>query len=73
MQIKFFIAVFDSSVKFPNGLLYGSLYQMGNYDECVSVELPEKKIIGRYCLADVTIEANSTINVCIKTDEFIIK
>lgn len=48
----------DASAKFPQGVLIGSYYQMGNYDECVSVRLHERdhdvpRIKGQYCLADV--------------------
>lgn len=51
--------MFDSAVKYPHGILYGSLYQLGNFDECISVIEPEKEFRGQYCLADVTIKSNN--------------
>lgn len=52
--------MFDSSPKFPVGMLYGSYYQLGNFDECISVEgqLADygRKIQGKYCLADITLD-----------------
>ncbi|XP_064215056.1 nose resistant to fluoxetine protein 6 [Tribolium castaneum] len=45
--------MFDASSKFPTGLLSGSTYDFGNFDECVEVSGPvtEEKIQGRYCMA----------------------
>ncbi|KAF2899933.1 hypothetical protein ILUMI_06250 [Ignelater luminosus] len=57
---KWALKIFDSSPKFPVGMLYGSYYQLGNFDECISVQgkLPDydRKIQGKYCLADVTLD-----------------
>lgn len=54
-----FFSVLDSSAKFPEGILSGSLYLLGNYDECISIRLYGEdqsfpRIQGKYCLADVT-------------------
>lgn len=49
----------DSSAKFPSGILIGSYYQLGNYDECIGIRYSEgdldvPQIKGQYCLAEVT-------------------
>jgi hypothetical protein len=52
------ISVFDSSAKFPNGLLIGKHYVLGSFDECLSVraavspvgKLSNRTFIGKYCL-----------------------
>lgn len=55
--------MFDSSPKFPVGMLFGSYYQLGNYDECVSIKKlikqKNKTIQGQYCLADVALTSNN--------------
>ncbi|XP_055844708.1 nose resistant to fluoxetine protein 6-like [Episyrphus balteatus] len=55
----------DAWGKFPSGLLYGHLRDLGNYDQCVktSVELNEELGIatGKYCMA--TFPLTSPINV----------
>ncbi|KAF5305499.1 hypothetical protein FQA39_LY01590 [Lamprigera yunnana] len=58
--------IFDSSAKFPVGLMYGVYYQFGNFDECVSVkDSIGTGIQGKYCLADIRLQTNS------KNEEFI--
>ncbi|XP_059480960.1 nose resistant to fluoxetine protein 6-like isoform X2 [Neocloeon triangulifer] len=47
--------VFDASVKFPNGVLYGSTYDFGNFDECMQVQSKRDNIQGKYCLARIRI------------------
>lgn len=50
---NFCLAVFDASSKFPTGLLSGSTFDFGNFDECIEIQVPltEEKIQGRYCMA----------------------
>ncbi|RZB39910.1 hypothetical protein BDFB_004986 [Asbolus verrucosus] len=45
--------MFDASSKFPSGVLHGSAYDFGNFDECIHVKLPssQEKIVGKYCMA----------------------
>ncbi|KAG8222356.1 hypothetical protein J437_LFUL015952 [Ladona fulva] len=57
-----FFSVFDSTTKFPEGLIAGNTYQLGSFDECIGVEarLPGRRatdgrFVGQYCLADVQI------------------
>lgn len=42
--------MWDSSVKTPSGILYGSMYQLGNFDECLKIVSPVR---AQYCLAIV--------------------
>ncbi|KOB64652.1 Nose resistant to fluoxetine protein 6, partial [Operophtera brumata] len=47
---------FDASAKSPQGLLFGSSYHLGNFDECVGIEDPGDNgmsITGQYCLATI--------------------
>lgn len=37
-------------MKTPAGILYGSMYQLGNFDECLKIQAPVK---AQYCLAQV--------------------
>lgn len=50
--------MFDATSKFPSGILSGSTYGMGNYDECLKVKVPLKNdsFSGKYCLATLKIE-----------------
>lgn len=56
--------MFDATSKFPNGILVGSTYDMGNFDECVQTKatLNDEEFSGKYCLATLLIEStnNST-------------
>ncbi|CAG2057186.1 unnamed protein product [Timema podura] len=50
--------VFDSSTKTPEGMVIGSTFNFGNFDECVGVRGPpraegEPEIQGQYCLMEV--------------------
>ncbi|CAG9765105.1 unnamed protein product [Ceutorhynchus assimilis] len=51
---KWALKLFDAFPKFPLGLLYGNMYQLGNFDECISVQNVE--ITGQYCLADIAFQ-----------------
>lgn len=44
----------DSSAVTPSGLLAANMHQLGNFDECVSISLPEHQMRGQYCLASAT-------------------
>ena len=41
----------DSSAQQPGGVLFGSVYQLGNFDECLDVTGP---VQSQYCLTKVT-------------------
>ena len=53
--ILLIVTVFDASAKSPQGLLFGSSYHMGNFDECVGIIEPGDgmTIEGQYCLATI--------------------
>jgi hypothetical protein len=58
-----FFIVFDSSAKFPVGLLAGNQYQMGHYDECVEILVDSEErsggqLKGQYCLAEIRFESS---------------
>lgn len=52
------LLVFDASAKFiSTGWFDGSTYNLGNFDECVNVEVFERDdyIQGQYCLVEIEI------------------
>lgn len=61
--------MFDASAKSPQGLLFGSSYHMGNFDECMAIEDPGDNgvsVTGQYCLATILWpEAEEAKKVCV--------
>lgn len=53
--------MFDSSAKFPSGVLAGSNYNFGNFDQCLTTVLPIQEIRGKYCLAKFLINSSDTL------------
>lgn len=53
----FYFLVLDSSTKIPQGLINAETFELGNYDECVDINLGKKidNIYGKYCLAHLQI------------------
>ena len=55
------VQFYDSSSKFPEGILAGSNYQLGNFDECLEIGGETRKtphgIHGQYCLGEVHVHA----------------
>ncbi|KAK7866349.1 hypothetical protein R5R35_003276 [Gryllus longicercus] len=53
------VKMFDSSTKIPDGLLYGNLVHMGNFDECLSVRKGDsggpEDFDGQHCLVALEI------------------
>ena len=49
--------MFDASTKLPQGLVHAETYQLGNYDECVDINLKRKKdnVYGKYCLVHLQV------------------
>lgn len=48
----------DASAKLPQGLLSSDAYDLGNYDECLEINLrrnQDEKVLGKYCLAKFSI------------------
>ncbi|KAF4523233.1 hypothetical protein B566_EDAN011459 [Ephemera danica] len=60
IEVKWYVpqpmtcAVFDSSTKIPDGLLYGNIVQLGNFDECLEVTPPDGAFTGRWCRVVLT-------------------
>ncbi|XP_066592007.1 nose resistant to fluoxetine protein 6-like [Prorops nasuta] len=53
------VKFYDASGKFPEGVLSGSMYQLGNFDECLAIGQDDDTpagIKGKYCLAEVDIQ-----------------
>ncbi|XP_032678637.1 nose resistant to fluoxetine protein 6-like isoform X2 [Odontomachus brunneus] len=53
------VKFYDATEKIPTGVLAGSVYQLGNFDECLNVGLDDGApagIRGRYCLGEVDVE-----------------
>ncbi|XP_011298798.1 nose resistant to fluoxetine protein 6 [Fopius arisanus] len=53
------VKFYDASGKFPEGLLAGSSYQLGNFDECLQIgddDGTPPGLSGMYCLGDVDID-----------------
>jgi hypothetical protein len=50
--------VFDSSTKIPEGVLMGNIAYLGNFDECLEVNVNEDwgSFKGQHCMATVTID-----------------
>ena len=53
-------SVLDASSKFPVGLMKGNILNVGNYDECLQVEVKEDwgSFIGQHCMATIDIPTN---------------
>ncbi|KAG7305317.1 hypothetical protein JYU34_009377 [Plutella xylostella] len=50
------LRMFDASAKSPQGLLFGSSFHLGNFDECVTIDDPSDEglgVEGQYCLATI--------------------
>jgi hypothetical protein len=45
--------VLDSSARQPGGVLFGNIYQLGNFNECLEVNGP---VQSQYCLTKVTVK-----------------
>ncbi|XP_015122529.1 nose resistant to fluoxetine protein 6 [Diachasma alloeum] len=53
------VKFYDASAKFPEGLLAGSTYELGNFDECIQIGEGDNAppgLAGMYCLGDVDID-----------------
>lgn len=43
--------MYDASAKVSAGILHGNVNQLGDFDQCLSANVPEDKFKGQYCLA----------------------
>lgn len=55
----YFVQVFDSSTKFPSGVLEGGVFDLGNFDECLNVNGSNVK--GKYCLGTIFYTAEAVV------------
>lgn len=67
------LTVLDAWGTFPRGVLYGNMYDMGNYDECRGSEKSIDESItikGKYCFAQPlsSQRINIRIGVCFPTN-----
>jgi len=51
--IAYSFLVLDSSAKIPDGLLTRSLTNIGQFDECLSVDHPLGNFEGKHCMINV--------------------
>lgn len=47
--------MFDANAKLPSGLLNGNVNQLGDFDQCLSVQQPHGSVKGQYCLAYIEV------------------
>lgn len=54
--------MFDATSKFPSGILVGSTYEMGNFDECIQIQVyhDDEEFSGKYCLTTLKLEPPRT-------------
>lgn len=52
-RILVVILVYDSSAKYPGGILFGEVAELGNFDQCMSVSSDEFGIRGAYAVVDL--------------------
>jgi hypothetical protein len=60
-NIQLCYTVFDSSAKFPEGVLMGSLFQLGNFGECLEVNVNEDwgSFKGQHCVVTVNMNVSN--------------
>lgn len=48
--------MYDASSKMPSGVISGNFYDMGHFEQCVSIvnEGPNQSINGKYCLGSAS-------------------
>ena len=51
----------DATAKFPVGIMKGNVFNSGNYDECLQVDVREDwgSFIGQHCVAIIKIPTSS--------------
>jgi hypothetical protein len=49
--------VLDASARQPGGVLFGNVYQLGNFNECLDVDGP---VQSQYCLTKVAATVSNT-------------
>lgn len=52
------VSVYDASDTTPRGFLVGNGFQLGNFDECISVYEASRGIHGKHCLIETRLRLN---------------
>lgn len=47
--------MWDSNGHFPSGILSGTFFEPGNFDECLKITSERDQIEGKYCILEVKI------------------
>jgi hypothetical protein len=58
--------VYDASTKIPSGLVTGNIQQLGNYDQCLSIEVRDGDMLafrGQQCRATIQFTVGRTAAV----------
>lgn len=52
--------MYDASGKFPSGILNGSPFALGQFDECLDIKVPyeNNQFTGKYCMTKITVTPN---------------
>lgn len=50
MYLTIRFSVHDASGKLSSGVLNGNVNQFGDFDQCLSVKVPDNNLQGQYCL-----------------------
>jgi peptidoglycan/LPS O-acetylase OafA/YrhL len=61
-------SVFDASTKFPNGLVVGNFFDLGNFDECLAIKY--ENLYGKYCLGTLPLSSLNITSAAILADKF---
>ncbi|XP_026849662.1 nose resistant to fluoxetine protein 6 [Drosophila persimilis] len=64
------LRMFDSWGSLPSGMLYGNMWDLGNYDECLNVDhavSASHSVRGKYCFAQVSLAPSISSLLNIKT------
>ena len=66
-----YFSVFDSSPKAPYSLLTGNRKILGNYDECVQAEHPDRLFTGQHCMLtmNITVDLDKTTPEMVYLDD----
>ncbi|XP_070492793.1 nose resistant to fluoxetine protein 6-like [Chironomus tepperi] len=67
------VAMYDSSVKIPEGIEYGVQFQLGNFDQCMNIsttlENDGVNIQPKYCLVDVKMDGFNIRNLAVRNNQ----
>ena len=57
LYFNIFFAVIDSMATYPAGVLSGTTTDLGDFDQCISIDgnFQQQQIVGKYCLATVSL------------------